>query len=144
MSLSKLYSTESLADVIKVELDVNDDNTVASISLARISKNNKSYQMALEKAIAPHRRSIELGAMKESLAEKIYLDVFSEHIVKGFENIPKSDITGNQSDEGYAEYSTENVKELLTRLPELYDMLKAKASSLAEFRVEAQEADAKN
>lgn len=146
MSLSKSFKTDLKKEIdgVGVSYGFNEDGTEIKFFISRMSKSNKAYSKALEKATRPYRRQFELGTMDEKKAEDIFMEVFSDTILKGWENVPKSDITGNKEDKGYAEFSRFKAVDLFKRLPDLYQDLQDKANSAALFREEALEEEAKN
>lgn len=146
MSLSKAYKTfpEIENAGITIELAKNDDGSMASVLIARTGKSNKAYQVALAAAFKPHARAQKLGTLSDEVAESVYRDVWIRTILKGWSFVPMSDVTGNEADEGYADFSHENAKLLFDNLPELYDDLVDKSGMQSLFREQALEEDAKN
>lgn len=126
---------------IPVTLDdqPNEDGTVPTFILSRMGKGNKAYSKALETATRPFRRQMELGTMKNDVAEKLFRQVFADSIVKGWENV--------QDEQGVViPFSSANVLSLIEKegMDDLYQLLQQEASLAANFRDNALEAEAKN
>lgn len=122
----------------------NDDGTIPTFTVGRMNKSNKPYQKAIEKAFKPHQRSIQLKTMSEDKAGEILRDVFCAHILIGWENVKKADVSGNADDTGDAEFNKENAVQLLNNLPDLFDELNTAASDASNFRDGVMEEGAKN
>lgn len=139
MSLYKQFATNPELENKGIELNfgVNDDETEIKFYVARAGKSNKKYQKALENAVKPYRRQMQLGTLSDEVSNKIMLEVFATTVLKGWENV--QDEKGN-----VMQFNKENAVKLLTDLPELYDALTAAANDVANFREESLEEDAKN
>jgi len=140
MSLREQFATNVQKEVQGVEIKYapNADGSVPTFIISRMGKSNRAYQKALERETRPHRRAIDLGTVKAEVAEKLFLDVFAETIVKGWKNVqPEADGVNVQ-------YSKEAAIKLFTELPELYEDLQAQAKNASLFRDEAIEDEAKN
>jgi len=144
MSLRKQYETSSVKENsgITLELFTNPDGTVCTVTLSRMSKSNKAYSKALEEATAPHRNP--LGQIKPAKQEEIFKRVFCSHLVMGWANMPKSDVTGVISDTGYIDCTPENVYTLVTALPDLYMEWQQVVATADNYRIDRLEAEAKN
>lgn len=146
MSLSKQFGTNPEIENAGVpfQFGENADGSIPTFILARAGKSNKQYQVALQAAIKPHQRSQALGTLDPQVAENIYMDVFIKTVLKGWSNVLMSDVTGNNDDEGFAGFSSQNAKLIFKRLPELYDDLVEKAGMASAFREESLEKEAGN
>lgn len=147
MGLSKQYKTDNELEVGGVEVtagDPNPDGTLATFIIARASKSNKAYQAALTKAAAPYQRQIQMKIDVSAQLEVAFMDVFCDTVLRGWSNVLKADITGNESDTGYIEFSKQNAKLLFKQLPELYDFLQEQANSASLFLEATREESAKN
>lgn len=151
MGLSQHYLMDDAKEnggiEVRFEEAINADGSVPTFIVARMGKTNKAYSKGLEAATRPFRRQMELGTMDNAKAEAIFLDVFATFVLKGWKNIPMSDVTGiadERADCNYADFSKANAVLLLKRLPEVYDRLQDEAKASANFREEGLEADAKN
>lgn len=147
MGLSSQYKTDTDRETNGVEIEVGDankDGSYPTFVLARASKTNKVYQAALTKAAAPFQRQIQLKIDVSAQLEKAFMDVFCDTVLRGWSNVPKADMTGVESDEGYIEFNKQNAKALFERLPELYDFLQEQASSASLFLEATREESAKN
>lgn len=146
MSLSNQFETDKQAEVdgVWVEYGANENGTIPGFKISRMSKANKKYTKALEKATRPHRRAIELETMNNDLAERLFMQVFVDTVLLEWRNVPLSDVTGNKDDEGFATFNSENAMMLFERLNELYDDLQEKAKKASLFREETLEGEAGN
>lgn len=146
MSLSREYKTDSEKEVsgVPVEVGQNDDGSIPTFILARASKTNKAYQAALTKAAAPFQRQIQLKIDVSVQLEKAFMDVFCDTVLRGWSNVLMSDVTGNESDKGFADFSKQNATLLFKRLPDLYDYLQEQSNSASLFLDATREESAKN
>lgn len=139
MSLHSQFATDKKAEVdgVWVEYGANDDGSIPGFKISRMSKANKKYTKALEKATRPHRRAIELETMNNELAERIFMEVFVDTVLLEWKNIQAKD--GEE-----LLLSKETAMKLFEDLPELYDDLQEKAKKASLFREETLEAEAGN
>lgn len=146
MSLRSQYATDISKEVdgVQVPQPANEDGSVPSFTIARMSKSNKRYQQALTSAIRPHQRAQQLGTLPTEVAEKIFLEVFCQHILKGWTNVLAADVTGDDKAKGFIDYNKENAIKLMQRLPDLYDNLSEVANSASMFREGTLEEEAGN
>lgn len=146
MSLSKQFATDSAKEVegVVIQFGANEDGSIPGFHISRMSRANSRYTKSLEVATRPYRRQIDLGTLANDVAERVFLGVFVDSVLKGWENVKLSDVTGNANDKGFAEFNRENAVALFERLPELYDDLQNQAKSAAMFKDEEQETEAKN
>lgn len=146
-TLSKIYKTDTTKEVegVRIEMPANDDGTVPYFVLARAGgKSNQRYQKALERNMRPVKAELRLKTLDNKRADELLMASFVEGSLLSWGNVPKADVTGVETDEGYCEYSQENAKQLMTRLPELYADLQERAADLSYFREGVDEESAKN
>jgi hypothetical protein len=139
MSIFKQFGTDKKLeqDGVLVEYPANEDGSIPSFKLARMCRSNKRYMKAVEAATRPHKRAIELGTIKPETAEEVFLDVFVGTILLGWDNITGLD--------GKAIlFNKENAKDLMKKLPDLYDDLQEKAKNMSLFLESEMEQEAKN
>lgn len=146
MSLSNQFKTDKKAEIEgkRVEYAENKDGTIPTFIIGRANRTNRRYSQALERLTKPHRAALKLNSLPKEKAEEIWRDVFIEGNLHGWENVKMSDVTGNEQDEGYAEFTKENAVLLFKNLPDLYDDLSGRANDAAEFRIASMEEEAKN
>lgn len=139
MSLYKNYATDKRAEIEgkRIVFGTNDDGTEIAFILRRMSRSNPEYTKALNKATQPIQREIELETLDNARADAIFLDVFVDTILIGWENVRDAD--GNE-----LAFNRENARKLLTDLPDLYDSLQDTAKKATHFREAARERAAKN
>lgn len=141
MGLHKQFKTSSLKENEGVKIEfveaMNEDNTVPTFIISRMGKSNKIYSKALEAATRPYRRQVELGTMKNEVAENLFMGVFVDTILKGWVNV--QDEKGKE-----IPFSKEAAISLLTELPDVYERLQDEAKLSANFRDDALEGEAKN
>lgn len=146
MSLRKQFETNTAKEVdgVAIEFGENDDGTRPTFWISRMSRANQQYTKTLETVTRPYRRQMDLGTLANDVAEKLFLEVFVKTILKGWDNVKLSDVTGDSNDEGFAPFNVENATKLMKGLPELYDDLQAQAKSAALFKDESIAAETKN
>ncbi len=139
MSLYSQFATDKQAEVdgVWVEYGANEDGSIPSFKISRMSKANKKYTKALEKATRPHRRAIELETMNNDLAERLFMEVFIDTVLLDWKNI-----RGRDGDE--LAFNKDAAMKLFVELPELYDDLQEKAKKASLFREETLEGESGN
>lgn len=141
MSLYKQYETNSNKETTGVEIEfpeaADEQGNIPAFAICRMGGANKSYAKALEAATRPYRRQIQLGTMKNEVAEKLFMEVFVDTVLKGWKNV--KDRNGN-----LIEFSRESALILFNDLPEVYQRLQEEAQLVANFRNEGLEEEAKN
>lgn len=146
MSLTKQFKTNQSKEVSGVTIDygTNADGSTIQFILSRMSRSNVAYTKCLELATRPYRRQIEMKTLDDATATKVFIDVFVKTILKGWNNVLLSDVTGNSDDEGFAPFNESNAIQLMNNLPDLYDDLQEQAKSAQLFKDESLEIEAKN
>lgn len=140
MSLQSQFKMDATKETEGVDVKVgvtNPDGTEPTFRLLRRSPQNQRYAKTLEKEAQPFRRLLELGTLDAKVSQKILRTTFCRAVLIGWSNVQ------NTKDEPIP-YSFVNAMQLFEELPELYEMLAEEAGKLASFRVETQDADAKN
>ena len=141
MGLHKQFKTNSTKENEGVEIEFpeaqNDDGSIPVFIISRMGKSNKAYSKALEAATRPYRRQVELGTMKNDVAESLFLGVFVDTVLKGWKDV--------QDEEGNAiPFSRDSAKALLEELPDVYERLQEEAKISSNFRDSSLETEAKN
>ena len=133
------FETNRDAEVkgVYVEYGKNSKGQVIRFLISRMGKANKAYSKAMEAATRPHRRAIELGTMDDAQAEELFLKVFCEKIILGWEGVEDRD--GNP-----LKFNLKNAMALMTDLPDLYDDLQEQSKKASLFRTEQMANEAKN
>lgn len=147
MGLRKTFKTDRNAEIegVEVEVSVNDHNgKPITIRIARMSSSNKRYTKELNRVTKPHQSAIQNDAMDNDLARKMLQEVFVDTILLGWNNLPKSELTGNEKDTAELEFTRENALALFKELPDLYDDWESRANKAAAFREKEREDAAKN
>lgn len=139
--LHKQFKTNSAKESEGVEIEFpeaqNDDGSIPTFIISRMGKSNKAYSKSLEAATRPYRRQVELGTMKNEVAEGLFMGVFVDTILKGWKNV--------QGENGEAiAFSKDAATALLNELPDVYERLQEEAKLSANFRDSALESEAKN
>ena len=139
MSLFKQFATDAKkeAEGVRISYAPNSDGSIPTFIIARMGKSNKKYSKALEVATRPYRRQMELGTLANETAEAIFLKVFVDTILLGWEFV-------QDENEIFMDCKKENAIRLFEKLPELYEDLQKQANSVVLFRNEALEDEAKN
>lgn len=145
-ALSKLYKTSDTKENegVRVEVGEAEPGKMTSFVIARAGKSNKRYTKELERATRPYRRSIELETIDPKVADSVYMGVWIETCLLGWENVPAADVTGNEADTGYAPFNPANARKLFENLPELFEDLNERSKKVSLFRDEQREGDAGN
>lgn len=146
MSLRKSYSVDEskVENGVAFELPMNDDGTTPTLFVSRMSTSNQKYRKIAEKEMRPFRRQIELGTMDGDKMMPVTIRIFCKALMTGWSNILLSDVTGVETDEGYAEFTVDNAITLFTALPELFEEVAGFAGNMANFRADELDAAAKN
>ncbi len=145
MSLRDQFKTNPDKELNGVEVTYgeNKDGSVPTFILARAGKANRRYQAALQKAMRPHQRSMQLGTLAPEKADEIYRDVFISTLLMGWNNVKTGDIE-DSNDNSNAPFTAENAVKLFELLPDLYDLLVEQSGTASLFRDETNEEAAKN
>lgn len=139
--LHKQFKTNSTKEVEGVRIEFpeaqNDNGTIPTFIISRMGKANPVYSKALEAVTRPYRRQVELGTMKNEVAENLFKKVFVDTVLKGWENV--------QDESGEAlEFTEENALNLIKELPDVYERLQVEAGLASNFRDETLSNEAKN
>lgn len=139
--LHKQFKTNSTKEIEGVEIEFpeaeNEDKSIPTFILSRMGASNKAYSKALDASTRPYRRQVQLGTLKNELAEELFKEVFVSTVLKGWKNIQKEDGTP-------LEFNKTNAIALMNELPDVYERLQAEAKEASNFRDFALEAEAKN
>lgn len=147
MSLRKTFKTSKTAETegVEIEVAVNEHNgEPIKIRIARMSTSNKRYTKELERVTKPHQAAIQNDAMDNDLARKMLQRVFVDTILLGWSNLPKSELTGDESDAEELEFTADNAIALFDEMPDLYDDWEGRAKKAAAFREAEKEKSAGN
>lgn len=139
--LTKQFKTNSAKESAGVEIEFaeaqNDDGTIPTFTISRMGKSNKAYAKALEAATRPFRRQVELGTLKNEVAEPLFLGVFVDTILKGWKNV--------QDEKGVEiPFTKENAIRLMNELPDVYERLQEESKIASNFRDNNLQEEAKN
>jgi hypothetical protein len=139
MSLFKQFATNKDLETngVEVQYGENDDKTVPTFIISRMSSSNKKYNKAIENATRPYRRMIDMNIMPNEQAEKILQKVFIDVILIGWKNV-------QDEQNKPIDFNSPNALMLFDKLPDLYADLKVAAQTAALFRAECLEEEAKN
>ena len=134
---------ETLETKVGVTLDYGDFR----ICITRAGGSNKKFTKVMQAKMKPYRRQLATGNMDEEVAKRLMREAYAEAIIIGFdvkvgdkkyeEGVPREDGT-------IAPYNKEEVIRIFTDLPDLFLDVQAQADSIALFREEEIEEDAKN
>jgi len=148
MSLRKIYATDANKETtgVRLEVGMNEHNgKPMAIVVSRMSRNNQRYQQAFTEKFDPHMTAIQADAMDEMLARKLVRELFVDEILHGIENVPLSDLTGDEKDaDKVMEYNRENALALFEKYPDVYDDWEGRAKKASNFREAAKDKAAKN
>ena len=147
MSLRKTFKTDTRAEVegVTIEVGMNDhNNQPITITIARMSKSNKRYTKRLEAVTRPHQSAINNESLDNDVAAKLMQNVFVDTILLGWNNLPKSELTGNDADTEELPFTRDNALALFAELPDMYDDWEDRAKKSAAFREGEKDAAAGN
>jgi hypothetical protein len=147
MGLRTNYKTDAKAEAEGVEIvvDMNEhNNEPIVVVLSRMGQSNKAYTAALEERTRPHTAAIQNETLDNELGRKIMRDVFVDTVLKGWKNLPKSELTGDPKDTDDLPFSRENAIALFDELPDFYDVCETHAKKAANFRNATRAKNAKN
>jgi hypothetical protein len=105
---------------------------------------NKRYTKRLEEVTAPHLAAIQNETLDNELGSKILREVFVETVMLGWKNLPKSELTGVETDTDELPYTPENAIALFDALPDFYTVCEGHAKKASNFRAKAKEKAGKN
>jgi len=134
MSLYGMFKTNRDYETEGVWIEYGKDTR---IKIARAGGSNKTYLAAVNKMNAEYKHQIANELLEEEVAEKLLLDVFVNTVILDWEGV--SDEDGNP-----LEFNKENVRQVMGDLPDLFRDIQRMAGTLAIFRAEALEKEAKN
>ena len=141
MGLYSQFKTSSQKELDGIAIEFpeaqNEDGSIPTFVISRMGRSNKAYAKALEAETRPFRRQVELGTMKNEVAEEIFLRVFVGNVLKGWQHVE------DQNGEPLA-FNKENAIKLLTDLPDVYDRLQEEAKIAANFRDTSIDAESGN
>lgn len=146
MSLSKQYNTDKSIEKsgVRVTFGTNADGTEIALILARAGGANSRFQSVADVVLKPYRRQIQNETIEPAVLKSKMIEIYAKTVIKDWENVALSDLTGDEADKGYATHSEENVIALFTRLPDFFTEVQAITDNLSVFRAEGLEEDAKN
>jgi len=139
MSLYKQFKTDEKYEVdgINIEYGTGTNNKPITFRIARAGGSNQKYLKLLESRTKPYRRQLQNDSLDLKVAEKIFLEVFVDSVLLGWENV--EDAAGVP-----LAFTRDNAIKVFTDLPDLYNDLREQAAKSSLFRAEIKEVDAKN
>lgn len=147
MSLRSTFKTDKTKETegVDVEVSINDHNgEPIVINISRMGTSNKKYTKRLEAIMQPHQAALNNDSMPNELAGKLIRKVFAETVLNGWSNLPKSELTGVETDTEFLDFNIENALALFEELPELYTDWSDRAKKASSFRDAVRDAIAKN
>lgn len=128
-----VFLTDKALEKEGIVLDYGD----FKIKVARAGGANAAFQKALASKIRPYKRQLDAGTIPDDVAEKLFLDVYAEAVVLGWEGV--TDENGKP-----LPYSKENAVKLFSDLPDLFRDVQNQAAAISNFRAEVTEDTIKN
>lgn len=147
MGIRKNYGTDRALETegVTIAVDTNDHNgKPINIIVSRMGTTNKRYTKRLEEVTAPHLTAIQNETLDNELGSKILREVFVETVMLGWENMPKSELTGDDKDTDDLPYTAENAIAMFDAFPDFYTVCEGHAKKAANFRTKAREKAGKN
>ena len=137
MGLRNTFKTDKTLETegVEIAVGINEHNDKPiTIRIARMTRTNKKYAKALDNASRPHTASIQNETLDEAIASRMMQGVFVDTILLGWGNLPKSDLTGVDTDTDELPFTRENALALFEELPDLYKDWEKRANGSAAFR----------
>lgn len=134
MSLYKMYETDPDLEKGGIILDYGDGE---KIKIARAGGANESFAVTLERVTRPYRKRMDAHTLDNSVANELYIQVFAESVVKGWEGI-------KDRDDKTLKFTVDNCVQLFKDLPDLFSDVREAANDVSNFRVAEIEEDIKN
>lgn len=128
-----VFRTDKALEKEGIVLDYGD----FKIKVARAGGSNTAFQKALTAKVRPYKRQLDAGTIPDDVAERLFLDVYAESVVLGWEGV--TDENGKP-----LPYSKENAVKLFTDLPDLFRDVQNQAAAISNFRAEVTEDTIKN
>ena len=128
-----VFRTDKALEKEGIVLDYGD----FKIKVARAGGANSAFQKALTAKIRPYKRQLDAGTIPDDVAEKLFLDVYAESVVLGWDGV--TDENGK-----LLPYSKENAVKLFSDLPDLFRDVQNQAAAISNFRAEVTEDTIKN
>lgn len=147
MGLRKNFKTDvSLENEgVEIQVDMNEHNKKPIlIVVSRMGKTNKRYAKQLEEVTRPHQTAIANETLDNDLGAQLLREVFVDTVLLGWSNLPKSELTGKDTDTDDLPFSRENALALFAEMPDLYDDWENRAKKASNFREAARKVAAKN
>ncbi len=133
-SFYEMFATDSALEKNGIALDYGEAGTIV---IARAGGSNTKFQTRFQALMRPYRMQMQNGTMDDDVANRLMAEAFAETVVLGW-----SGVKGSDGEE--LEFTQDNVKKLLTDLPELFADIRTQATSFTNFVVESREEDAKS
>lgn len=137
MGLRNTFKTDKALETegVWLEVEINEHNgQPIRIHVARMARSNKAYAKALDKATKPHNAAIQNETLSEAIAAKMMKNVFVDTILLGWDNLPKSELTGNEDDTDELPFTRENALALFDEMDDLYQDWEKRAKAASNFR----------
>jgi hypothetical protein len=134
MSIYKKFRTDKKVEREGIELEYGDG---AIFRIARAGGSNKGFKRRMEQVQRKYRRQIHHGLLTEDQGRKVLVEAYADTVILGWENV-------TDADDNPLDFTRENVIQVLTDLPDLFDDIREQAEDASLFRETIQEADAGN
>ena len=121
---------ETDADLETKGIDIEVDK-VGTFTVIRTTVRNKAWIKEVKKRYAPHGEITD-----EELRKSIDIGIFADTVIVGLKTLDGKTVP-------YDSKAKQAVKEMLTNIPDLYDLLQFKAADATNF-LKSYEAEAKN
>lgn len=147
MSLRSTHKTNETLETsgVRIPVDINAHNgQPVYVTLSRMGRTNKRYTKRLEDVMRPHQAALANDALDPDLARRLLQGVFVETVLIGWENLPKSELTGDDTDTEELPFNKDNALALFAELPGLFDDWRDRAGKAATFREAVLDMNAKN
>lgn len=146
MGLYDTFSTDTNKEVEGTWLDYGD----FQVKIAYAGGANKKFTNMLELKLKPLRRALEAGAISNERSNAILAEVYAKTVVLDWQTVPdveKPDemVQGIEGPDGdMLDFTVDNVITTFKNLPNLFNDIRQQADSIANFKHEELQAEAKN
>ncbi len=134
MSLYDMYETDPDMETGGVILNYGEGQR---IKVARAGGANVQFGKSLERTMRPYRKQLDNGTLDNDVANKLFVRVYAESVVKDWEGV-------TDRDKKPMKFSVENCVQLFTDLPELFADVREASNAISNYKLDMVEDDVKN
>jgi hypothetical protein len=121
--LAKLYGTNTTFEQEGIDLHLGGD---CYITIRRAGGSNRAFLEAFRRVTAPHRKTIERGALDPETDDALGIDIYAASIIVGWRGVV---LNGKE-----VPFSREAFVHVMKELPDLWRLIRDEARNAANFR----------